>query len=119
MGWIYHFYAIENCKEEIKDSMQIGNANLCLLQISISTSFSCINTLHNLHNYDLDKALREIERVGKNNKYICVEFDRNETEKANLLYWQVTCSLSIRPEEWEWCFKQTGYNGDHSPCYLF
>ena len=28
-----------------------------------------INTLHCLHAYELEKALREIERVGKSNKY--------------------------------------------------
>ncbi len=32
-----------------------------------------INTLHNLYCFDLDNALREIERVGKKNKYIVVE----------------------------------------------
>ena len=77
-----------------------------------------INTLHNLHNYDLDKALREIERVGKKNKYICVESYRNEIEKANLLYWQVTCETFCTPEEWAWWFKQTGYTGDHSFIYF-
>jgi len=30
-----------------------------------------INSLHNLHNRDLDSALREMERVGKQ-KYLCV-----------------------------------------------
>ena len=29
-----------------------------------------INTLHNLHLYDLDPALREMERVGKQHKYV-------------------------------------------------
>ena len=77
-----------------------------------------INTLHNLHNYDLDKALQEMERVGKKNKYICVESYRNEVEKTNLLYWQVTCEAFCNPEEWEWWFKQAGYAGDHSFIYF-
>ena len=77
-----------------------------------------ITTLHNLHNYDLDKALREMERVGKKNKYLCVESYRNEVEKANLLYWQVTCEAFCTPEEWDWWFKQTGYTGDHSFIYF-
>jgi len=77
-----------------------------------------LNTLHNLHNYELDPALREIERVGKKNKYICVESYRNEVEKANLLYWQVTCEAFNSPEAWDWWFKQTGYTGDHSFIYF-
>ena len=54
-----------------------------------------ITTLHNLHCYDLDSALREIERVGKKHKYIVVESYRNEEEKANLLYWQLTCEVVL------------------------
>ena len=77
-----------------------------------------INTLHNLYNYDLDQALKEIERVGKNNKYICVEGYRNEEEKVNLMYWQLTCRAFHTPQEWEWVFKQAGYQGDWSFIYF-
>lgn len=111
-------YAIENSKEEIKDRLQVGNAiKLPFEDHSFDFVYS-ITTLHNLHCYDLDKALREIERVGKKNKYICVESYRNEIEKANLLYWQVTCEAFNTPEEWDWWFKQTGYTGDHSFIYF-
>lgn len=111
-------YAVENCKEEIRDSLQVGNAtNLPFPDDHFNFVFS-ITTLHNLHCYDLDKALREIQRVGKENKYVCVESYRNETEKANLLYWQVTCEAFNTPEEWAWWFKQTGYTGDHSFIYF-
>ena len=77
-----------------------------------------ITTLHNLHAYDLDKALREMERVGKKHKYLCVESYRTEEEKANLLYWQVTCEAFNTPEEWDWWFKNTGYTGDYSYIYF-
>jgi protein-L-isoaspartate(D-aspartate) O-methyltransferase len=111
-------YAIEHCKEEIKECIQIGNANFLPYADKEFDLVYSLNTLHNLHNYDLDRALREIERVGKNNKYICVESYRNEFEKANLLYWQVTCEAFCTPEEWEWCFKQTNYSGDYSFIYF-
>jgi len=111
-------YAIENSKEEIKDRLQVGNAiKLPFEDHSFDFVYS-ITTLHNLHCYDLDKALREIERVGKKNKYICVESYRNEIEKANLLYWQVTCEAFNTPVEWDWWFKQTSYTGDHSFIYF-
>jgi ubiquinone/menaquinone biosynthesis C-methylase UbiE len=32
-----------------------------------------INALHNLYNYELDASLREIDRVGRGAKYLCVE----------------------------------------------
>ncbi|MBI1175209.1 MAG: methyltransferase domain-containing protein [Sideroxydans sp.] len=111
-------YAIENAKEEIKDRLQVGNASSLPFPDNYFDFVFSINTLHNLHNYDLDKALREMERVGKKNKYLCVESYRNEVEKANLLYWQVTCEAFCTPEEWEWWFRQTGYTGDYSFIYF-
>ena len=111
-------YAIENGKEEIKDHLQVGNANSLPFPDDYFDFVFSVTALHNLHNYDLDKALREMERVGKNNKYLCVEAYRNEEEKANLLYWQVTCEAFCTPEEWEWWFNQTGYTGDYSLIYF-
>lgn len=111
-------YAIENSKQEIKHRLQTGNAINLPFEDNYFDFVYSITTLHNLHCYDLDKALREIERVGKKNKYICVESYRNEVEKANLLYWQVTCEAFNTPEEWDWWFQQTGYTGDHSFIYF-
>jgi SAM-dependent methyltransferase len=111
-------YAIEHAKEEIKDRIQLGNANSLPFTDKYFDLVYSLNTLHNLHNYDLDKALREMERVSKKNKYLCVESYRTEEEKANLLYWQVTCEAFCTPEEWEWWFKQTGYTGDYSLIYF-
>ena len=68
--------------------------------------------------YELEKSLREMERVGKENKYICVESYRNEEEKTNLLYWQVTCESFCSPEEWKWWFFHTKYTGDYSFIYF-
>ena len=111
-------YAIQNSKEEIRENLQVGKAtNLPWPDDYFDLVFS-INTFHNLHSYDLEPALREFERVGKDNKYICVESYRTEEEKANLLYWQVTCESFCTPEEWEWWFKHTGYTGDYSFIYF-
>lgn len=111
-------YAIKNCKEEIKTSLEVGNAsNLPYQDNSFDLVFS-LNTFHNLHTYDLQKAFNEISRVSKGNSYICVESYRNEEEKANLLYWQVTCEAFNTPEEWKWWFKLCNYNGDYSFIYF-
>ena len=107
-------YAINNGKEEVKDRLQVCNATeLPFPDKSFDFVYS-LNTLHNLHCYDLNKALREMQRVAKKNKYLCVESYRDEKEKANLLYWQVTCESFCTPEEWDWWFKHTGYTGDYS-----
>jgi len=111
-------YAIANSKEEIRDRLQVGNATALPWPDDTFDLVISITTLHNLHAYDLDRALREMERVGKQNKYLCVESYRNEQEKANLLYWQVTCEAFNTPQEWQWWFEHTGYSGDHSFIYF-
>ena len=111
-------YAIENSKEEIKDKLIIGNATSLPFEDNYFDFVFSLNTFHNLECYDLFAALKEMERVGKSNKYICVESYRNEVEKANLLYWQVTCEAFNTPKEWDWWFEQTGYTGDHSFIYF-
>ncbi len=109
-------YAIEHAHPDVKHLIDHGiAAKLPYADKSFDLVFS-INTLHNLHNRDLDSALREMERVGKQ-KYLCVESYRNEIEKANLLYWQVTCEQFNSPADWEWWFRAAGYSGDYS--YIF
>jgi len=111
-------YAIENAKPEMTDFLQIGHAKELPFEDNEFDLVVSINTLHNLPNYDLHKALGEIERVGNQNKFICVESYRNESEKVNLLYWQLTCEAFCTPEEWHWWFEQTGYSGDYGFIYF-
>lgn len=110
-------YAIEHAHPEMKALIDYGTAASLPYEDQSFDFVFTINTLHNLHNRDLEAALREIERVGKR-KYICVESYRNETEKANLLYWQLTCEQFNSPDDWQWWFDTTGYGGDHSFIYF-
>ena len=111
-------YAINNCKPEIRNHLRNGNAINLPWDDNYFDLVISINTLHCLEAYDLELALKEMQRVGKKNKYLCVESYRNEQEKANLLYWQVSCEAFNTPREWEWWFKHTGYTGDHSFIYF-
>lgn len=111
-------YAIAHAKEEVRDRLHHASAAaLPFADASFDLVFS-INTLHNLPCYDLDKALREMQRVGRRHRYVCVESYRTEQEKVNLLYWQVTCEAFNVPKEWLWWFDHTGYSGDHSFIYF-
>lgn len=107
-------YGIENAKEEVKPFLQVGNAIKLPYPDKSFDFVISITTFHNLKNYELWPALKEVERVGRGAKHIIIESYRNEREKANLLYWQLTCRSFYAPEEWEWIFKQTGYTGDYS-----
>lgn len=110
-------YAIENAKEEVRSNIIRGSATSLPWPDNYFDLVVSITTLHNLYAYDLEKALKEVERVGKRHKYVCVESYRSEKEKVNLLYWQVTCEAFNNPREWEWWFEKTGYTGDYS--YIF
>lgn len=107
-------YALENAHESVKDSLVLGTAVDLPFPDGFFNYVFSVNTLHNLEIFDLYSALREIERVSKYFKYVCVESYRNQREKANLLYWQVTCESFMSTAAWEACFKQSEYNGDYS-----
>ena len=111
-------YAIQNSKPEITERLVHGDAKDLPFDDDYFDLVVSINTLHNLQCHDLDTALREIERVGRSAKYLCLESYRTEQEKTNLLYWQVTCESFFTPREWEWWFENTGYSGDHSFIYF-
>jgi ubiquinone/menaquinone biosynthesis C-methylase UbiE len=106
-------YAIAHTMEDIKPFCRAGSAAKLPFPDKHFDLVVSINTLHNLYNYDLHSAFKEIERVSRGAKYICVEAYRNEREKVNLMYWQLTCRAFHTPEEWDFVFRQAGYAGDH------
>jgi ubiquinone/menaquinone biosynthesis C-methylase UbiE len=111
-------YAIEHAKPEVQPFLQAGSAVSLPFPDKSFDFIVSLGTFHNLYNYELWSALKEIERVGKRNKYVMVESYRNEEEKANLLYWQLTCESFYTPKEWEWFFQQAGYTGDYGCIYF-
>ena len=106
-------YALEQAKPEVSDFLQCGNATDLPDDDGAFDFVVSLGTLHNLHNYELREALGEIERVSRGASYVLVESYRSEREKANLLYWQLTCRAFHTPREWEWLYSQAGYSGDH------
>ena len=110
-------YAIENSHIEVSKNLVVGNAiKLPWDNKTFDFAFS-INTFHNLYSFELEQAFIEISRVSKQ-QYICVESYRNELEKMNLLYWQVTCESFFTPKEWQWWFNKTGFTGDYEFIYF-
>ncbi len=111
-------YAIDNAKQEVRGNLKLTSAaDLPFDDNSFDFVYS-INTLHNLHNFEIDAAARQIERVARGPKHVTIESYRDEREKVNLLYWQLTCRAFLTPEEWEWALTQAGYTGDYG-CIFF
>jgi ubiquinone/menaquinone biosynthesis C-methylase UbiE len=105
-------YAVSNAMESVKGFLSVGDAVKLGYEDKYFDLVLSINTLHNLQLPGLFQALREIERVSRGGKFIVVDSYRNEHERMNLLYWQLTCECFFSPEEWEWIFQQAGYSGD-------
>ena len=108
-------YGIDNSKEEIRPFLRAGNAISLPYEDDSFDFVVSVTTLHNLYIYELSQAIKEIQRVGKNKKkHIAIESYTNERQKANLLYWQLTCRSFYTPKEWEWVFNECGFDGDYS-----
>jgi hypothetical protein len=66
---------------------------------------------------ELEIALKEIERVGKN-AYVMLESYRNELEMFNLECWALTAESLLDEQEWVWLYKHFGYTGDYEFIYF-
>ena len=106
-------YAVENAKEEVKPRIQVGNAVSLPFEDNSMDYVFALGTIHNLYNFELFKALQEMERVSKHNKYTMQESYRNETEKINMCNWQLTQHSFYSVKEWIWFFNLAGYTGDY------
>jgi ubiquinone/menaquinone biosynthesis C-methylase UbiE len=76
-----------------------------------------LGCFHNLRIFELEKALTETERVGKQG-YVMLESYRNELEQFNLQCWALTCESFFDHEEWPWIYKHFGYTGDYEFIYF-
>jgi ubiquinone/menaquinone biosynthesis C-methylase UbiE len=76
-----------------------------------------LGCLHNLKLFELQKALSQIERVGKA-KYVMVEAYRNELEQFNLECWALTAESILHTSEWIWLYEHFGYSGDYEFIYF-
>lgn len=111
-------YGIEDAPNELQGCLQLAKADQLPFEDHYFDFVFTINTFHNLYNFELFSALKEMMRVSKEKRFICVESYRNEKEKANLLYWQLTCETFYTPQEWLWFFKLAGYQGDYDFIYF-
>lgn len=111
-------HGLEHAKPEIRDSLYryraqdrypYGDDHFDLV-ISLTT-------LHNLRLFELESAVKEIERVGKQ-KYIMLESYRDELELFNLQCWALTAELFLDTAEWIWLYNHFGYTGDYEFIYM-
>lgn len=118
VGFDISRHGLANSKEEVRnrlfryraqDAFPFGDQHFDLV-ISLGA-------LHNLRIFELQNAIKEIERVGKH-KYVMVESYRNEREQFNLQCWALTAESFFDTAEWIWLYNHFGYTGDYEFIYF-
>lgn len=119
VGFDISKHGIGDAPEEVREHLRIHKAQETPYPFEdkyfdLIISLGC---LHNLRIFELEGALKEIERVGKN-KYIMMESYRSELELFNVQCWALTCESFFDKEEWVWLFEHFGYTGDYEFIYF-
>ena len=118
VGFDISEHGLDCAKKEIKDSLFIHRAQdpypFDDNEFDLVISLGCF---HNLRIFELEKALAEIERVGRQG-YVMLESYRNESELFNLQCWALTCESFFDSEEWCWIYNHFGYSGDYEFIYF-
>ncbi len=106
-------YAITNAVPEVKKFLKVGDAkNLPYEDNSFDLVIS-INTTHNLEINQCKKALSEMQRVSRKDKYLIVDAYSNEIEKDRIFAWNLTAKTILSTNEWINLFKESGYTGHY------
>ena len=111
-------HGIATAKQEVKEQLFIHRAQdpfpFQKNEFDLAISLGC---LHNLRIFELEIALKEMERVASNG-YLMLESYRNEQEQFNLQCWALTCESFFDTKEWMWLFEYLGYKGDYEFIYF-
>ena len=106
-------YAIENSMKEIKDHVSVGNVKELNFDDNEFDLVISINTVHNLEYDECARALQEIERVSRKDKYIILDAYRNNEQKERMLKWNLTAKTILNVDDWVEMFNKCGYTGDY------
>ena len=111
-------HGIATAKQEVKEQLFIHRAQdpfpFQKNEFDLAISLGC---LHNLRIFELEIALKEMERVASNG-YLMLESYRNEQELFNLQCWALTCESFFDTKEWVWLYEHLGYKGDYEFIYF-
>ena len=111
-------HGISTAKQEVKEQLFIHRAQDPFPyqkdEFDLAISLGC---LHNLRIFELEIALKEMERVSSSS-YLMLESYRDEQEQFNLQCWALTCESFFDTKEWIWLFEHFGYKGDYEFIYF-
>lgn len=106
-------YTIANAKDEVRPFLQVADAKEVPFEDKSFDLVISITTIHNLNREGCKKALQEIERVSRKDKFITLDAYRNEEEKKRMDAWNLTALTYMHVNEWKIFFEEAGYTGDY------
>ncbi|MDD5079040.1 MAG: class I SAM-dependent methyltransferase [Candidatus Omnitrophica bacterium] len=106
-------YAYDHAIEDMKSFIAVGTAKALPYADKSFDLVVSINTVDHLSLSDCIDAIREIERVKKQNAFLTVNAWRNDEEKEKLLKWNITAKTVMHVDDWKKLFLEIGYTGDY------
>ncbi len=106
-------YAITNAIPEVKKFLKVGDAKSLPYEDNSFDLVISINTTHNLEINQCKKALSEMERVSRKDKYLIVDAYSNEIEKERIFAWNLTAKTILSTNEWINLFEEADYTGHY------
>jgi ubiquinone/menaquinone biosynthesis C-methylase UbiE len=106
-------YAITKAVPEVKKFLKVGDAKSLPYEDNSFDLVISINTTHNLEINQCKKALSEMERVSRKDKYLIVDAYSNEIEKDKIFAWNLTAKTILSTNEWINLFEEAGYTGHY------
>ncbi len=106
-------YAIMHGEPEVVGRLHLGSAVQLPFPDRSFAVVLAINTLHNLERAELILALREVERLACQGKFVQVDSFRTPEEKEIFESWVLTAHTYGYTHEWETLFAEAGYGGDY------
>lgn len=109
-------YALTHCEPEVIGRLHWGSADHLPFP---DASFNCVLSINTLHNFDragVIRALKEIQRVRKDNDKAFVQVDsyRSEEQRQQFMDWVLTANFHDYPEGWIDVLRDAGYTGDYA-----
>lgn len=106
-------YAISHGKPEVRSRLLVADASALPFEDGSFDLVVSITTLHNLEGEALDRAFRELERVGRGQAFITLDAWSDERQRRRLEAWALTALTVLHVDEWRQRFAAAGYRGDY------
>jgi ubiquinone/menaquinone biosynthesis C-methylase UbiE len=107
-------YAVVNCHADVVGRMHVATADHLPFPDASFAAVLAIDVIHNLPRERAALALREVQRVARDNAYVRVDSYLTPEQKRIFEGWVLTAEFHDYPQGWLELFREAGYTGDYS-----